>query len=361
MVTTEDQRAGRLRMYLSLACCNAALVLIFLRFIEFDAPLTRFVRSLNDHYFDNRLSNPWLANLSDIGNQVGSGESLLAVSIMLLVAGYVFRRASFKRAGWDTLLAHAVAGGVNTAIKHVVGRGRPKFMHTDHFEFVPFGGKGWDSFPSGHSMAAFAVATVLAVRFPKARWILIVTALAVSASRLFRASHFLSDIVGGAVFGVLIGMVVAHPWKDWRASLTSALFMVTPPMAALLAVMTAIGQSPLEGVIDTVLCRGGLLLALTALLAYVLIRVRPDMIPAHVTIIRAMALMGVGIAMCSGSMWVTTVIVLVYLSHWLRMGNTTQLAKPVPHPIWPYEAAFGLTVLLTLYAMLELRGVLPMG
>ncbi|HEU4506204.1 MAG TPA: hypothetical protein VFR79_15315, partial [Nitrospira sp.] len=86
MGTTEDQRAGRLRMYLSLVCCGAALVLIFLRFIEFDAPLTRYVRSLNDFYIDN-LHNPWLRWLSDSGDQLGRGESLLLVSAVLLAVG----------------------------------------------------------------------------------------------------------------------------------------------------------------------------------------------------------------------------------------------------------------------------------
>ena len=360
MVTTEDQRAGRLRMYLSLVCCGAALVLTFLRFIEFDAPLTRYVRSLNDFYIDN-LHNPWLRWLSDSGDQLGRGESLLLVSAVLLAVGYVLQRASLKRAGWGTLFAHAVAGGVNTAIKHLVGRGRPKFMHTDHFEFVPFGGKGWDSFPSGHSMAAFAIATVLAVRFPKARWLMIVTALAVSASRLFRASHFLSDIIAGAIFGVLIGMVVAHHWKVWRASVTSALLTVTPPLAALLAVMTTIGQAPSEDWIATGLSQGGSLIVLTALILYILIRVRPAMLPASITRRGAMAVMGLGIAMCSGSMWVATVVFLVCLAHWLHWDETIQADEPLARPAWSHEAALGLAVLLTLYTMNELRGVLPMG
>jgi membrane-associated phospholipid phosphatase len=360
MVTTQDQRAGRLRTYLSLASCGAALALTFLRFIEFDAPLTRFVRSLNVFYIDY-LHNPWLRGLSDGGDQLGRGESLLLVSAVLLAVGYVLQRASLKRAGWDTLLAHAVAGGVNTAIKHFVGRGRPKFMHTDHFEFVPFGGKGWDSFPSGHSMAAFAVATVLAVRFPKARWILIVTALAVSASRLFRASHFLSDIIAGAFLGVLIGAVIAHPWKEWRSSLTSALLTVTPPLAAVLAVMTTIGQTPSDDWITTGLSQGGSLIALTALIAYIFIRVRPAMLPASITRRGAMAVMGLGIAMCSGSMWVATVVFLVCLAHWLHRDETIQADEPLARPAWPHEAAFGLGVLLTLYTMNELRGILPMG
>ena len=360
MVTTEDQPARRLSAYLSLACAGAALLLMYLRFLDFDAPLTRVIRSLNESYYDH-LRNPWLAKLSDVGNQVGSGESLLVVSAVLLIAGYAFQRASIKLAGWGTLLAHAVAGVVNTAIKHLVGRGRPKFMHADTSTFLPFGGRGWDSFPSGHSMAAFAVATVLAVRFPKFRWALIVAALAVSVSRLVRSSHFLTDVIAGAVLGVLIGAIVAHPWKDWRSSSTSAVLAVTPPLAALLAVMTALGQRPSEGWIAAGLSNGGSLIALTALIAYVLGRVRPTMLPSYMTRRRALAVMGLGIAMCSGSLWVATVVFLVCLAHCLRTDEKIQADDPVSQPAWSHEAAFGLAVLLTLYTMNELRGALPMG
>src|SRR6476619_7175177 len=179
MLTGPEHGARRLLPYLSLACIIAALLITFIRFMEFDAPLTRFVRSLNDFHIDH-LHNPWLAQLSDVGDKLGKGESLLVVSAVLLAAGYTLGRASLKRAGWETLIAHLVAGGINTAIKHVVGRGRPKFMHTGNSEFSPFGGAGWDSFPSGHSMATFAVAAVLVVRFPKVRWLLVLWARIVS-------------------------------------------------------------------------------------------------------------------------------------------------------------------------------------
>jgi undecaprenyl-diphosphatase len=360
MPTTDDPPASRLTAFLTLLCCGAALLLMFIRFLEFDAPLTRYVRSLNEFYVDH-LSNPWLANLSDLGNEVGRGESLLAVSVVLLFVGYAFGRSSLTHAGWWTLIAHVVAGAVNTAIKHFVGRGRPKFMHADTSIFLPFGGKGWDSFPSGHAMAAFAVATVLAVKFPRARWIFIVTALAVSVSRLFRASHFLTDIIAGAVLGVVIGMVVAHPLKDWRSSVTSALLTVTAPLAALLAVMTAIGQPPPHDWIAARLTQSGSLVALTALIAYIFVRVKPGMLPAYITRRTAVAMMGVGIAMCSASMWVATVIFLVCLAHWLHRPDSMQSDVTAVHPAWPHEAALGLAVLLTLYTMNELRGVLPMG
>ncbi len=351
---------GRLVPYLSLACCGAALLLTFIRFFEFDGPLTRYVRSLNDFHIDH-LHNPWLAHLSDVGNDLGRGESLLLVNLVFLAAGYGLQRASLKRAGWETLIAHLVAGGINNALKHLVGRARPKFMHTGQSEFFPFGGTGWDSFPSGHSMATFAVATVVAVRFPKTRWLAILIALVVSVSRLFRASHFLTDIVAGAVLGVIIGAVVAHPWKDWRASFSSALMIVTPPLALLLAVMSTIVQRPSNDWISTVLSVGGLLLALGGMIVYLLLKVRPAMLPAYVTKLGAAALMGLGIAMYSGSLWVATVMLLAWLAHWLHSSIGVQTTKPGSHPTWPYEAALGLAVLLTLFTMIELRGALPNG
>lgn len=358
MLTGPDHGARRLLPYLSLACTIAALLLTFIRFMEFDAPLTRFVRSLNDFHIDH-LHNPWLAGLSDIGNRAGKGESLLAVNVVLLAAGYALQRPGLKRAGWETLIAHLAAGGINFVMKHLIGRARPKFMHGGNSEFSPFGGSGWDSFPSGHAMATFAVAIVLAVRFPKYRWLIIPIAVGISISRLFRASHFLTDIVVGAVLGVLIGTVVAYPLKDWRSSLASALMTVTPPLAGLLAVISTIGQSPLEARTAAIISQGGVLLALTSMIAYVLSTLRPALLPPSLTKTGAVGFMALGVAMCSGSAWVGLVIVLVCLGHWLRED------EPAPEletaSTWPSEAAFGLGVLLTLFTMMELRGVLPMG
>jgi undecaprenyl-diphosphatase len=352
------RRRGHLLAFLSLICCGAALMLTFIRLFEFDAPLTRYVRSLNDYHIDY-LHNPWLRRLSDGGDRVGKGESLLVVSAVFLAAGYGLGRPSLKRAGWETLVAHLVAGSLNTALKHVVGRGRPKFMHGDHSEFTPFGGSGWDSFPSGHSMATFAVATVLAVRFPKVRWPMILIALGVSLSRLFRASHFLTDIVAGAVLGVLVGAIVAHPWKDRHETLMSALIGVMPPLAGLLAVMTTIGQPPAQDRMASILSIGGVLIVLAAMAAYVLLRARPAMRPAWLTTMGVVAIMGTGIALLSESVLVAAVIVLVWLAHWLDPEKRNQEGDTASS--WPSEAAFGLGVLLTLLTMMELRGALPLG
>jgi membrane-associated phospholipid phosphatase len=67
---------------------------------------------------------------------------------------------------------------------------------------------GYTSFPSGHTMAAFALYSLLSLMLPpRLRWFSILfawTAILVGISRIFLVQHFLSDILGGAMFGLMI-------------------------------------------------------------------------------------------------------------------------------------------------------------
>ena len=66
-------------------------------------------------------------------------------------------------------------------------------------------------FPSGHTASAFAVATVVAGRYPKHRWVPYVAygvAGVLSLSRLPTQAHFPSDIFIGAAMGYSIGRFV---------------------------------------------------------------------------------------------------------------------------------------------------------
>jgi undecaprenyl-diphosphatase len=64
------------------------------------------------------------------------------------------------------------------------------------------------SFPSGHSLNAFAATTVLAAHFPLATPLLAPLAVSIAISRVFLGRHFLGDIVAGAMIGMTIGLVV---------------------------------------------------------------------------------------------------------------------------------------------------------
>lgn len=81
---------------------------------------------------------------------------------------------------------------------------------------------GHTSFPSGHTMSAFALYTFLALCWPHKKWmglIIFIIALLVGLSRIYLVQHFLCDIYLGAIMGVLIGMI----WYVLRVQTTKGM------------------------------------------------------------------------------------------------------------------------------------------
>ena len=60
------------------------------------------------------------------------------------------------------------------------------------------------SFPSGHTITAFAVAMSLSHFYPDFAVLLMFFAVSVAASRILLGMHFLSDVAAGAVIGTLL-------------------------------------------------------------------------------------------------------------------------------------------------------------
>jgi membrane-associated phospholipid phosphatase len=101
---------------------------------------------------------------------------------------------------------------VGEALKWMVGRGRP-FVggEANSFNFVPFAGTGaYASFPSAHAITAFALAFAVTAVWPRARFAMVVYALLIAASRLLLLSHHPSDVVAGALIGVVGAMSVRY-------------------------------------------------------------------------------------------------------------------------------------------------------
>ena len=107
-------------------------------------------------------------------------------------------------------------------IKWIVGRGRP-FVggEANAFNFVYFNGtEAYASFPSGHAVTAFALAVAIGAIWPQARLAMIVYALLIAASRLVLLAHHPSDVVAGALIGVVGAMLVRYWFAARRLGFT---------------------------------------------------------------------------------------------------------------------------------------------
>jgi undecaprenyl-diphosphatase len=101
---------------------------------------------------------------------------------------------------------------VGEMIKWIAGRGRP-FVggKADPFNFAPFAGtEAYASFPSAHAITGFALAFAVAALWPRARAAMIVYALLIGISRLVLLAHHPSDVVAGALIGVVGAMAVRY-------------------------------------------------------------------------------------------------------------------------------------------------------
>lgn len=243
-------------------CSCAALIVAFVGLSQFDLPIVRYVRSVTIHLPWNQLTVPWMAFTSDAGDWIGEGTHLVAVSVGLLAVGWFFSQATVKAAGIQTLLAHGLAALVVNGLKHLIGRPRPKFAHSGEWQLAPSWASGLDSFPSGHSAASFAVATVLAKRFPAVGPLCLGIAAFVALSRILRGSHFPTDVFGGAVVGVLSGAIAGAPLKQWRTSLRHGIQQAAMGASMALALLWALSRPVEEGIIGALFI--GLGLAVTA-------------------------------------------------------------------------------------------------
>ena len=107
-------------------------------------------------------------------------------------------------------------------LKWVIGRGRP-FVggKANAFNFAPFTGTpAYASFPSSHAITAFALAFAVSAVWPQARVAMTVYAVLIAGSRLVLLAHHPSDVVAGALIGVLGAMIVRYWFAARRLGFT---------------------------------------------------------------------------------------------------------------------------------------------
>jgi membrane-associated phospholipid phosphatase len=168
----------------------------------------------------NRVSYQRNSVVHGIGHVLSgnaTGIFIAAVPISFYVAGLIHKDA--YTANTALLAGEAVVNAelVTVAMKGISRRLRPKDVGPNgNFSDTWFQNQGIDSsFPSGHTAAAFSVATVFAERYRSHRWVPWVAyglAGVVGLSRLNVQAHFPSDVFFGAALGYSVShFVVLRP------------------------------------------------------------------------------------------------------------------------------------------------------
>lgn len=153
----------------------------------------------------------------------------VGIAVGLYLGGAAFANPEVKATGTDAMLAIAIAElAITFPLKELVGRARPYENEGTH-SFHPF--HGGQSFPSGHTTIAFALASVVSFHSESA-WVSGVSygiAGLVGLARVEQRDHFLSDVVAGGLIGTFVGrVVVVHNQALRSAGPSKVAFSFTP-------------------------------------------------------------------------------------------------------------------------------------
>lgn len=151
-------------------------------------------------WINNGLADSYLGLFFSILTRLGSTEFVLIASVLLYLTG--------RRKEGTLLLASAIIGTLITLpLKLAIPRPRP-------FVTIPaaiaLGREAGSSFPSGHTMRAFASAYISSNLSPKVSILAYLLAGLVGFSRVYLGQHYPSDVLAGAAIGLLSGYLTLH-------------------------------------------------------------------------------------------------------------------------------------------------------
>jgi hypothetical protein len=153
----------------------------------------------------NGTVNDVLHAVEPFGNEYAIG-----VVGSFYIFGEIFKDPRAKTTALDAISASALASGIITNVtKYAIGRSRP-LDHEGAYKFQPFSGR--DSFSSGHTAEAFALASVISEHYPTP-WVQVTSygiAGLVGYARISEGRHWTSDVLAGAAIGTFVGKTVVY-------------------------------------------------------------------------------------------------------------------------------------------------------
>jgi len=173
--------------------------------------------------------------IDDVFTQYGDGLTIAAASAAGYGAGLLLHEPWLRE---TTLLAGTAtlfSGAVSTIVKVSVGRARPYTGLSNHTFRHFTSNEDYLSFPSGHSVVAFSVSTVLSERIgnPWATAALYTAATLTAASRIYSRDHWFSDTVFGGIVSSAIAHTVVQEYEARASRCESSRLEIVPGPASM--------------------------------------------------------------------------------------------------------------------------------
>jgi membrane-associated phospholipid phosphatase len=157
------------------------------------------------HWLPNSSTQVHVANAS---SDIGSAYTLVPLSAGFYFIGTAAHDDHFRETGLMAFEALIDVNIVAEAIKLVADRARP-LESNGKGQFEDSTNGRWNSsFPSGHAINTWALASIVAHQYRHKRWVPVLTyalAVTVDVSRVGARKHFPGDVVAGSAMGWFMG------------------------------------------------------------------------------------------------------------------------------------------------------------
>ena len=158
-------------------------------------------------FFNSKIKNKLCDSIVSCFSFLDSKGINLSLILIIILALFVLRKEK-KEDFWKYLIIVAIAvlisSGFNNMLKHIIDRPRPLPHFGEGNINIFFERLYRHSFPSGHTQAAFAIATAISLIVVKYKYIFFALAILVGIERMYAGCHFPSDVFTGAIIGISV-------------------------------------------------------------------------------------------------------------------------------------------------------------
>lgn len=149
-----------------------------------------------------KMNNPYLDKVMYRATNLGGAIFSSLLVIILIFIG----SANIRLMGFELLATLTISQVIVHSLKLIMSRERP-YKILDKLNTFGINLKDY-SFPSGHTTAAFSMATTIAMNIPKLTIIVFTLGIIVAISRIYLGVHYPTDVAAGIIIGLVTGLIV---------------------------------------------------------------------------------------------------------------------------------------------------------